>query len=157
MCILIFYEKSSEYIYSEIRRLNQKEKSGLLDEYDLGKLAHYLSDFCCYAHINGDIGGLADHIGYEMGINRYLNENYDRLQEEILQNKTGMEKQTDMIRYVEENIKDYRPEEPCYSIDIEKSIEISTALLLNVLCDVKSVSFQNGIRSNKYAAVMLGV
>lgn len=40
------HERSSEYIYSKIKRMQEKDKYGLFSVYELGKTVHYLCDFC---------------------------------------------------------------------------------------------------------------
>jgi len=139
-----FYEKSADYIYSEIKEMYNKDKKGLFEAYKLGKLVHYLCDFCCFAHCGG-MGKITSHIAYEYKINKYLNINYDQFD----QKKIKIPKYADIILYIDTNIKQYRLACPSYMIDIEKSIEISMALAFNMLSDLQFQSFKNQFFSNE--------
>jgi len=138
-----YYDKSAGYIYSKINKMKEKEGDGLIAAYKMGTLVHYLCDFCCYAHINGGIGVIAGHVSYEHKINKYLNANYSRLSGKLSQSQMKQTKYTDVISYIDENIKLYKSSKPSYLVDIEKSIEISSALLLNSISNIKSFNFLN--------------
>ncbi len=149
-----FYERSAVYIYSKISEMNRNDKDGFFDEYKLGKMVHYLCDFCCYAHSSGGMGGITDHILYEQKINKYLIKNYNGFCEKTSQEEVKLLKYADIISYIDWNIKQYKLEKPCYLNDIEKSIEISAALIRNILCDVKSLSYVNQFFINEDTAVV---
>lgn len=75
-----FYSRSGKYIINKINKLSGRTSIYALLE--LGKSAHYVSDFCCSAHFGGGIGNVFEHILYERNLNVYAAENYSELQGE---------------------------------------------------------------------------
>lgn len=70
-----FYESSGEYVLSKLNKLSNRQS--LLSLFEYGKMAHYLSDFCCSVHVGGNIGNVREHMSYERKLNRYALENYE--------------------------------------------------------------------------------
>jgi hypothetical protein len=125
-----FYDKSAGYVYSKIEKLKERELKGFLDTYMLGTMVHYLCDFCCYAHIDGRIGTVISHLNYERKINKYLNKYYRLLQIGALRNQVVRGNASELIPYIDGIIRQYKRSKPSCLIDIEKSLEISSALIL---------------------------
>ena len=136
-----YYEKSSGYIYLKILKLKGKERSGLLEAYRLGTLVHYLCDFCCYAHISGGIGAITGHVNYERKISKYLNKNYSLFHKELSRGQIKETKYADIISFIDEAIKQYKISKPSYLIDIKKSIEVSSALIFDMVSRAKIFLF----------------
>ena len=141
-----YYEKSADYLYSKILRMNQKNK--WTAAFSLGRQAHYLCDFCCFAHTGEKNGTIFEHIAYEYMVSRYLKENYDRFD----QTEFKIRKYSDIILYMDKIIKQSRGTKDNYQIDIEKSIEISSALAFNALSGVCAAAFNSYIIHNQMAA-----
>lgn len=62
-------------------------KKSLFTIFVYGKMAHYVSDFCCSVHSGGSIGNIREHIQYEHALNRYAQEKYDLLKAECKSRK----------------------------------------------------------------------
>ncbi|WP_124098297.1 zinc dependent phospholipase C family protein [Ruminococcus sp. Marseille-P6503] len=75
-----FYRQSGGYIIRKLEKLSGK--SSFFSMLELGKAAHYVSDFCCSVHFNGEIGNVRRHILYERRLNRYAVEKYALLKSE---------------------------------------------------------------------------
>lgn len=72
-----FYKNSSEYIFKKLEKLLYLSSPFVMIEY--GKIAHYCSDFCCSVHFSGSIGNIYEHITYEKRLNKFAQENYNKL------------------------------------------------------------------------------
>ena len=71
-----FYQKSGQYVLKKFDAL--KWKNTVWTAFQLGELAHYVSDFCCYVHQSGSIGNVKEHIRYERKLNQYtINNTFD--------------------------------------------------------------------------------
>lgn len=127
-----FYVKSAEYVYHKIRKLQEREMRGLLSAFELGRIVHYLSDFCCHVHLSGGIGNVNEHLVYERKINKYVIKNFNRILGIIVNSQTNAQKYDNMISYIEEIINEYKLSKPSFFNDIEKSTKICTALLNGV-------------------------
>lgn len=75
-----FYVKSREYVQKKLKQLSGRNSLFTLLLY--GKMAHYVSDFCCSVHSGGGVGNIREHILYERALNRYALEKYDLLKAE---------------------------------------------------------------------------
>lgn len=74
-----FYENSKDYIFKKIDELKGK-KISFMTAISYGKMAHYLSDFCCTAHKNGpSVKNCLWHINYEKEINKFAINNSEKL------------------------------------------------------------------------------
>jgi len=142
-----FYIKSSEYIYLKIKNLQLNEKKGLISAFELGRVVHYLSDFCCYVHASGDIGNVTEHLLYERNINKYLKTNFNAIFEELICKTSSINKFDNSILSIKALIEEYKLARPCFFNDIEKSTEICT-VLLDVLYNSNSVLY-NKITTNE--------
>lgn len=124
-----FYVKSADYIYTKLKRLKSKNKKGLLSAFELGRVVHYLSDFCCFVHSGGGIGKVAEHVLYERNIQKYLIGNYNEIFSRIIHRPYIMNEYDNMICFIEETIEDYKASKPCFYNDIEKATDMCSALL----------------------------
>lgn len=77
-----FYKRSGEYVFRKLEDLSGSYS--LLSVLELGKMAHYCSDFCCKAHIGGGIGCVKEHVRYERELNDFAEENFHRLYSECM-------------------------------------------------------------------------
>lgn len=77
-----FYGKSGRYVQKKLERLSGRDTLTALLTY--GKMAHYVSDFCCSVHTDDCIGNVREHIFYERALNFYILENYDIIKAECL-------------------------------------------------------------------------
>ena len=75
-----FYRQSGEYIMKKLERLSGK--NSIFSVLELGKAAHYVSDFCCSVHFSGEIGNVRRHILYERWLNRYAAKKHSLLKAE---------------------------------------------------------------------------
>lgn len=75
-----FYAKSGKYVLKKLEQLSGRNSVFMLLIY--GKMAHYVSDFCCSVHSGVSIGNIREHIFYERALNRYVLEKYDLLKDE---------------------------------------------------------------------------
>ncbi len=72
-----FYQSSVKYVFRRLMRL--ENKSTFLALFQLGEMAHYVSDFCCAVHSDGKIGNIREHIGYELRLQKFFVDNYSKL------------------------------------------------------------------------------
>lgn len=125
------YEISSEYIFSNMDKLQSKKKIGIFSAYGLGKSIHYLCDFCCYTHRLERDETLKEHMRYEMELNRYIKENFNELREktsfELMENRNLSEINLYIYSLINDDIKI-----PSYKRDITKSVKVITALCQSV-------------------------
>ena len=56
-----------------------ENKSTFLALFQLGEMAHYVSDFCCAVHADGKIGNIREHVSYELRLQKYFIDNYSKL------------------------------------------------------------------------------
>jgi hypothetical protein len=124
-----FYVKSAKYIYLKIKKLQERESMGIISAFELGRIVHYLSDFCCHVHCSGGIGNVNEHIIYERNINKYLIRNFNKISGRIMCGLTNIQGYDNMISFIEATIEEYKTTNPSFFNDIEKSTEICTALL----------------------------
>lgn len=124
-----FYVKSAKYIFHKIKKLQERETQGLISAFELGRIVHYLSDFCCQVHSGGGIGNVNEHMRYERRINKYLIRNFNRVFKSIADRQSSILKCDNMISFIEETIKEYTLTKPSFYNDIEKSSRICIALL----------------------------
>ncbi len=75
-----FYASSGEYVQKKLEHLSGRNSFYALLTY--GKMAHYVSDFCCSVHADNKIGNVREHIIYERELNQYTVKNYERLKKE---------------------------------------------------------------------------
>lgn len=75
-----FYAKSGKYVQKKLEQISGRNSLFTLLVY--GKMAHYVSDFCCSVHSGGAIGNIREHIQYERALNCYAFEKYDLLKSE---------------------------------------------------------------------------
>lgn len=137
-----YYEKSSEYVFNKLDKIERKPTKGLVDAIRLGEMAHYLCDFCCYAHNGGSIGRIFEHLLYERKINRYILNNYHTLQD-MITNSMPVNKNTgEAIKKIKNELEDYRNMEPSYDRDIMKSINITTIIYFDILLNQSGSSVQ---------------
>jgi hypothetical protein len=126
------YEASSDYIFENLNRLQNKKEMSNISMYELGKSIHYLSDFCCYAHRSNRSETFMEHMRYEKEMNEYIKENFDKLEEmiscEIMQEKGGEE----INRYIQSVIFQAEPVYPSHRKDIIRSVKVITALCQSV-------------------------
>lgn len=80
-----FYQKSKIYIFKKIEKLIKEEKASFFNIIALGKISHYLSDFCCFAHRNESIKNPREHILYERELNRFMLKNMEEIRNRVLQ------------------------------------------------------------------------
>lgn len=78
-----FYAKSGKYVEKKLKQISGK--NSLLGLMVYGKMAHYVSDFCCSVHSGGGIGDIHEHIQYERALNYYALENYELLKSECME------------------------------------------------------------------------
>lgn len=76
-----FYSKSGKYVLRKLEKLSGKSSLAALLAY--GKMAHYVSDFCCSVHYSGSVGDIQEHILYERALNRYILKNRESLSDEF--------------------------------------------------------------------------
>ncbi|MBR5500309.1 MAG: zinc dependent phospholipase C family protein [Clostridia bacterium] len=120
-----FYSQSHRYVFRQLERLFFEGETGKNFIYflRLGKMAHYLSDFCCLPHTHDHLCQIRKHILYERLQNRYM----IRYQKHF----TGLPPcETHRIPQI---LQAYRKETAqiggSFCLDIEKSIEVCQALL----------------------------
>ena len=75
-----FYACSGEYVFAKLEKLSQSVSPFAMLTY--GKMAHYMSDFCCSVHASGGVGDVREHILYERALNHYAVDNYAELKKE---------------------------------------------------------------------------
>lgn len=75
-----FYASSGEYVQKKLKSIAGKNSLSALLTY--GKMAHYISDFCCSVHSGNGIGNVREHILYERALNCYALEKRDLLKAE---------------------------------------------------------------------------
>ena len=124
-----FWNKSKDKIYAKIDELFQKEELSMWDMYQMGRLCHYLSDFCCYAHIDDRIGNPKDHVLYELGLQNYLFSHV----EEFSRGRILLEPTVDFIPFTDALICEYRKGESNYARDIELAMTLSGMFVYNLL------------------------
>lgn len=86
-----FYSCSGNYVFRKLEELSGKTSPYAILTY--GKMAHYLSDFCCSVHSGNGVGNIREHILYERQLNRYAVENYEQLKTEC----SGYQEVSDII------------------------------------------------------------
>lgn len=109
-----FYQKSKTYIFKKIEKLINEEKTSFFNVITIGEIAHYLSDFSCFAHRSESIRNPREHILYERELNRYMLKNLgeirnkvlksSNLENEIINGKKGFESKPGNNEYIENNI-----------------------------------------------------
>ena len=72
------FSNSQPYIYSHIRRLQQRDRWTVWQYYTLGKLTHYLADAFTYPHNEHWPDSLMDHHRYETDLRLSLAEHLSR-------------------------------------------------------------------------------
>ncbi len=75
-----FYSKSNKYVMRKMKKISGK--NSLMAWVTYGKMAHYLSDFCCSVHSGNGIGNIREHIIYEKELNYFAIEKYNMLKDE---------------------------------------------------------------------------
>lgn len=78
-----FYAKSGEYVEKKLKQISGRNSLLVLMVY--GKMAHYVSDFCCSVHSGGGIGNIHEHIQYERALNYYALENYELMKYQCME------------------------------------------------------------------------
>jgi hypothetical protein len=109
-----FYESSGEYVFEKLKKLNGK--TSLYSVFRYGKMAHYVSDFCCHVHSDGKIGNALEHIKYERGLNKYLIKNF-----RDIKSKSNLHFDGKDLKSV---LKDYmQAKKSCFVTDITYAVE----------------------------------
>lgn len=120
-----FYGQSHKYVFRQLEKLFFHTETGKKFAYFLrmGKMAHYLSDFCCLPHIQDRLCQIRHHILYERMQNRYM----IRYQDHFTKLPAATTNRISRI------LQEYREETAqiggSFRLDIEKSIEVCQALL----------------------------
>ncbi|KAF5041594.1 MAG: zinc dependent phospholipase C family protein [Methanobacteriaceae archaeon] len=128
-----YYIKSADYIFSKLIKIKEKPYNGIVDALVLGKIVHYLSDYCCYVHHNGCIGNISKHALYESKLNEYVLENYQDLCKNVSKNYSENEDSVDIIVQIKNKLTDYSNTTPSFDADILTSIEISSIVFYGIL------------------------
>lgn len=131
-----YYQKSGEYILKKAESLFTESKISSLE---LGVIFHYLADFCCQAHINGNIGNIKEHMRYE----KKLAEECCKRQIELKMSKVELPKPENTIDYIERMLKTYRETSPSMLKDLTTAVNITTALLFNLVQEINDYEFVN--------------
>ncbi|MBP3392423.1 MAG: zinc dependent phospholipase C family protein [Clostridia bacterium] len=120
-----FFRQSHRYVFKQLERLCFHGTGGkkLLYFFRMGKIAHYLSDFCCFPHVQGHLCQIRQHILYERMQNRYMIRYQDHF--------TGLPAAT--TNRIPHILQEYRKETAqiggSFCLDLEKAIEVCQALL----------------------------
>ena len=72
------YDNSKEYLFSQIRTLQNRENWTLWQYYTLGKLTHYLADAFTYPHNSTYSESLMAHRRYEARLRLYLEQQLEK-------------------------------------------------------------------------------
>lgn len=72
-----FYCHSGKYVARHISRF--ADHSSLTAYLELGKMAHYATDFCCSVHQGRNIGSIREHLLYERRLNSFAVRNFHSL------------------------------------------------------------------------------
>jgi len=128
-----YYEKSSDYVFQSLCRIEGKDVKNIADAIRLGEMVHYLSDFCCFAHKDGCIGKISEHLNYERSIHKYLLENYPILQQTISKEMPTYERSAEILEQIKQKLVDYSEMAPCFERDIIKSVEILSIVYSGIL------------------------
>lgn len=128
-----YYTKSADYIFGKLIRIKEKPYNGIKDALVLGKIVHYLSDYCCYVHHNGCIGNISKHALYESKLNEYVLENYQDLCKNVSKKYSRNEDSVDIIVQIRNKLTDYSNMIPSFDADILTSIEISSIVFYGIL------------------------
>lgn len=133
-----FYKKSSKYVFNMITDLKKQKKVNIRFMIKLGKIMHYLNDFCCYAHRGNGIGNVKEHVLYERKLNKYLlnNKEFILMKTEKIKIKSKIR---NVVSEIEGVLKEHRKSEPSYLLDIKKSINMNLLIYKHIL------SFENVI------------
>lgn len=133
-----FYKKSSKYVFDKITQLKKQKKINMIFMIRLGKIMHYLNDFCCYVHRGNGVGNVKEHVLYERKLNKYLLKNRNMISLKVKDIKIK-NKIKDIVYEIEDVLKEYRKSEPSYLLDIKKSINMNLLIYKHIL------SFENVI------------
>jgi len=128
-----FYAKSSDYVFDKLYKLERKSEKGLLDAMKLGEVVHYLSDYCCFVHKNGSIGKFSEHFLYEKRMNKYVVNNYQKLQRIISKKFIVDESSVEILEQIKIKLADYSMMVPSFDLDIMKSVELSSIIYYGIL------------------------
>gem|GEM_PF-340767 len=135
-----FYRKSYDYVFNKLDQMEEKAMMRISDAIKLGEIVHYLSDFCCYAHIGGSIGKVSEHIRYEKNIHQYVMDNYHKLQNRFSDNRMVNADYNNVINLIKNELSDYKTMEPSFDLDIKKSINISKIIYFGILLNQNKVN-----------------
>lgn len=128
-----YYEKSSDYVFNKLYKIENKPAKGIRDAIKLGEMVHYLCDFCCFAHLGGSIGKISEHLQYERNIGQYVLDNYCSLQKIIASVFSIDENTKAPIEQIKYELEDYRNKEPGFDWDIMKSVRITAIIYFDIL------------------------
>jgi hypothetical protein len=128
-----YYERSSEYVFNKLIKIACKPTKNLADIVRLGEMVHYLSDFCCYAHVGGGIGCISEHLFYEKRIHQFVKNHYSDLQWTIDCNSFDSRTADNVIEQVKDELIDYYNKTPGYQLDIMKSVKIAAMIYYGIL------------------------
>lgn len=78
-----FFSCSGKYVLRRVKSLSGH--SSIAAYLELGKMAHYASDFCCSVHLGRNIGSIREHLLYERRLNRFAVNNYRSLLKKSMQ------------------------------------------------------------------------
>lgn len=130
-----YYDKSSDYVFDKLYQIENKTAKGIADAVRLGKIVHYLCDFCCFAHHGGSIGKISEHFLYERRMEKYVSDNYRSLQQRTALCIPVKESTAEPIEQIKTELADYKNMEPGFERDIMKSIQITAIIYFGILCN----------------------
>lgn len=139
-----FFQASNDYVTNTLKALSGRNTLGAFLKY--GKMAHYVSDFCCSVHAHGDIGHVSTHVLYERKLNNFLKENY-----QLIQNTWQSE--TEKLHTLSDVLTDYNQGEKmngirdlCYAIKatacISNQIAVKRDMCKKVMIKKRTVSYR---------------
>lgn len=120
-----FYEASYPYIFRQMTPLffRGTGKISLFHFLRIGRIAHYLSDFCCMAHREGHLNHVWQHMRYERLENRFFLRNLEAFRPGKMMPSRKIFTILQEYRQVTKQLGS------SFIFDIEKSIQVCSALL----------------------------
>ncbi|MCD8308225.1 MAG: zinc dependent phospholipase C family protein [Clostridia bacterium] len=73
-----YFKRSGKYVFKVLHKLAHKRS--IFSFFKRGIMCHYVSDFCCSAHVNG-LGIIKEHNAYERALEDYAKENLSYLEQ----------------------------------------------------------------------------
>jgi hypothetical protein len=102
-----FYAKSGKYVFERLEKLSRKNNT-LRTVFEYGKLAHYVSDFCCSVHSGGSVGNIRRHVMYELRLGRYAVHEYESLRHEYISSSPELSLKKILSEYISAEKSDFR-------------------------------------------------